>query len=208
MAFVSNKSNSTTLSKYLSLDQRGKVQAEYIWIDGDGGIRSKTTTLDIKPTEVPDLKLWNFDGSSTNQAPGDDSDVLLRPAAMFRDPFRGGDNILVLCECFNSDGTPNKSNNRHETAKAFVKYADAHCWFGIEQEYTLFDMDGNVLGWPKGGYPGPQGPYYCSVGADTAFGRDIVEAHYRACLYAGVNISGVNGEVMPGRPVGIPGGPV
>ena len=44
-----------------------------------------------------------------------------------------------------------------------------------------------------------QGPYYCGIGADKAFGRDIVDAHYKACLYAGINISGINGEVMPGQ---------
>jgi len=196
---ISNKSNTQTLAKYLTLDQGGKVQAEYIWIDGDFGIRGKTATLDFKPTDVSELKEWNFDGSSTNQAPGHDSDVLLRPAAIFKDPFRGGDNIIVLTECYNNDGTPNRTNHRHSCNKIMTTHADAKPWFGIEQEYTLLDMDGQVLGWPKGGFPGPQGPYYCSIGADTAFGRDIVEAHYRACLYAGVKISGVNGEVMPGQ---------
>lgn len=44
-----------------------------------------------------------------------------------------------------------------------------------------------------------QGPYYCGAGADKAFGRDIVNSHYKACLYAGINISGINGEVMPGQ---------
>jgi len=29
--------------------------------------------------------------------------------------------------------------------------------------------------------------------------RDIVEAHYRACLYAGIKISGINAEVMPAQ---------
>jgi len=179
---ISNKSNTETLAKYLKLDQGGKVQAEYIWIDGDGSLRAKTKTLDKKPDDVSQLPEWNFDGSSTNQAPGDNSDVLLRPSALFKDPFRGGDNLLVLCECYNNDGTPNKTNYRHSCVKLMETYADAHPWFGIEQEYTLFDMEGNVLGWPKGGFPGPQGPYYCSVGANVAFGRDIVEAHYRACL--------------------------
>jgi len=195
----SNKSNTETLAKYLALDQGDKIQAEYVWIDGNSNLRSKTTTLDSKPSDVSELKEWNFDGSSTNQAPGHDSDVLLKPAAIFRDPFRGGDNILVLSECYNNDGTPNKTNYRHKCAKIMETHADAHPWFGIEQEYTLLDLDGQILGWPKGGFPGPQGPYYCSVGANNAFGRDIVEAHYRACLYAGVTISGVNAEVMPGQ---------
>ncbi|TIB73472.1 hypothetical protein E3Q23_02988 [Wallemia mellicola] len=170
-----------------------------IWIDGDGELRSKTTTCSKKITDIKELKEWNFDGSSTNQAPGHDSDIYLRPAAFFRDPFRGGDNILVIAECYNSDGTPNKTNYRHYAKKAMDLVKDEDPWFGIEQEYTLFGADGAPYGWPKGGYPAPQGPYYCGVGAGKVFARDLVEAHYRACLYAGINISGINAEVMPSQ---------
>lgn len=196
LAFVKNPG---LYNFYSNLDQKGKIMAEYIWLDGDCEIRSKTTTLDKKVKDVKELKEWNFDGSSTNQAPGDNSDVLLRPAAFYPDPFRGGDNIIVIAECWNNDGTPNKTNYRHSCAKSMEQAKSHKPWFGIEQEYTLFDIDNKPYGWPKGGFPGPQGPYYCGVGAGKVYARDIIEAHYKACLYSGVEISGINAEVMPSQ---------
>jgi len=187
------------LAPYLQLDQGGKIQAEYVWIDGDGDLRSKTTTVAKPIKDITELRVWDFDGSSTNQAPGHDSDVYLRPAAIFKDPFRGGDNILVLAETYNNDGTPNRTNYRHFAKKSMDLAKEYAPWFGLEQEYTLFDSDGHPLGWPKGGFPGPQGPYYCGVGTGKVFARDLIEAHYRACLYAGINISGINAEVMPAQ---------
>jgi glutamine synthetase len=196
---VSITEQTAILSKYLDLPQNGKILAEYVWIDAEGNTRSKCKTINKKPTSVDDLPEWNFDGSSTGQAPGHNSDVYLRPVAYYPDPFRKGDNIIVLTECWNNDGTPNKFNHRHECAKLMKAHEDEEIWFGLEQEYTLFDQYDQPYAWPKGGFPAPQGPYYCGVGTGKVYARDVIEAHYRACLYSGVNISGINAEVMPSQ---------
>lgn len=192
-------SKTENLKKFLDLPQGSKVIAEYVWIDGSNGLRSKSKTLDKKPSAVTDLPEWNFDGSSTGQAPGHNSDVYLRPVAYYPHPFQGGENVLVMCETYGSDGKPNAYNFRHDAAIVMAEHAKHEFWFGLEQEYTLLAQDGWPYGWPKGGFPAPQGPYYCGVGTGKVFGRDIVEAHYKACLYAGINISGTNAEVMPGQ---------
>jgi glutamine synthetase len=174
-------------------------QAEYIWIDGvspSPTLRNKTKIL--ADGDVPPI--WGFDGSSTEQAPGDKSDCVLRPVWSCPDPIRGGDNILVMCEVLLSDMTPHSTNTRAAAAKVAKKYAKQEPWFGIEQEYTMLTAEGKPLGFPKGGgYPKPQGPYYCGVGTGRVVGRDIVEAHTQACLDAGISISGTNAEVMPGQ---------
>ena len=105
----------------------------------------------------------------------------------------------------NSDGTvselvPLPTNSRYECAKHMEAAADQEPWFGIEQEYTVLNSKTKwPLGWPTCGFPGPQGPYYCSAGAGAAIGRDLVETHLKACCYAGIDISGVNAEVMPSQ---------
>ncbi|CEP01483.1 Glutamine synthetase [Plasmodiophora brassicae] len=190
--------DTTVYFQYMKIEQGERVQAEYIWVGGSGSdIRSKTKTLDVKPKSADELPIWNFDGSSTGQAPGSDSEVYLKPVQIFPDPIRGGNNILVVCECYTPQMKPLPSNTRYPANKIMEAASDHHPWFGIEQEYTLFEKDGHTpLGWPKGGFPSPQGPYYCGVGTRSAYGRFIVEAHYRACLAAGLKISGVNAEVM------------
>ncbi|KAL3719548.1 hypothetical protein ACJRO7_004506 [Eucalyptus globulus] len=179
-------------------DTTEKVVAEYIWIGGSGmDLRSKARTLNGPVSDPSKLPKWNYDGSSTNQAPGEDSEVILYPQAIFKDPFRRGDNILVMCDAYTPAGEPIPTNKRHAAAKIF-SHPDVVAeepWYMIEQEYILLQRDVKwPTGWPVGGYPGPQGPYYCGIGADKAFGRDIVDSHYKACLYAGINISGINGE--------------
>ncbi|KAF2426491.1 glutamine synthetase [Tothia fuscella] len=199
MALSEITSNYTNLKKYMDLDQKGNVMAEYVWIDGSGGIRSKSKTITKPVKDLKDLPEWNFDGSSTGQAPGDNSDVYLRPVAYYPDPMRLGDNILVMCETWMSDGKPNAYNFRHDAAVVMEAHKGEEFWFGLEQEYTLLAFDGWPYGWPKNGFPAPQGPYYCGVGTGKVMCRDIVEAHFKACLYAEIQISGTNAEVMPAQ---------
>ncbi len=175
-------------------------RAEYLWIDGTvptAEIRSKTKIL--ADGETPGI--WGYDGSSTNQAPGDQSDVVLKPVFQCPDPIRGGDNILVMCETFDpKDMSPLPTNTRAKARAAFDMYGDQEPWFGLEQEYTMLDAKtGWPAGFPDGGFPAPQGPYYCGVGAIKIHGRDLVEEHTTLCIEAGLKISGTNAEVMPGQ---------
>jgi glutamine synthetase len=133
----------------------------------------------------------------------------MKPVYYCRDPFRGGNNILVLTEAWVwadaefKTKKPANTNFRTYAEAIFTAAAHEEPWFGIEQEYSLLDTKNKFtikpLGWPSGGFPGAQGPYYCSVGAGHCYGRVIMDAHYKACLFAGVKIAGTNAEVMPGQ---------
>jgi len=150
----------------------------------------------MKLTDFPE---WGFDGSSTNQACGHDSDLILKPVFFTNDPILGHNNYLVLCEVLNPDHTPHETNKRTQLQKLLeAGAAKQDPWIGFEQEYTLF-RGTQPLGWPERGYPAPQGPFYCGVGADEVFGRGMVEDHAQACIDANLMIFGVNAEVMPGQ---------
>jgi glutamine synthetase len=191
------------------------VKAEYIWIDGSKPtqkLRCKTKVLpDLdEVVELSELPIWGFDGSSTEQAEGHASDCALKPVNFYIDPIRGYPHVLVMNEvCDPLTMTPHSSNTRASCVDMADKHVAEECWFGIEQEYTFFDGI-KPLGWPDNGFPAPQGGYYCGVGADEVYGRDIVEDHMDACLEAGLTFSGINAEVMPGQwefqigPVGAP----
>lgn len=175
-------------------------KAEYIWIDGTEptpSLRSKTKILSDKTTDLP---IWGFDGSSTGQAPGSNSDCVLRPVYKCPDPLRGANHMLVMCEVLLPDMTPHPTNTRAACSEVAKTFTNQEPWFGIEQEYTLFESDGKQpLGFPTGGFPNPQGPYYCAVGVNLVFGREVSEAHATACIEAGIDIAGTNAEVMPGQ---------
>merc|ERR1712142_782751 len=135
------------LQKYLSLPQGERVQALYIWIDGTGeGLRSKTKTLDKEPKTVEDLPIWNYDGSSTYQAEGKNSDTYLHPVKMYPDPFRLGKNVMVMCETYRYNKEPTDTNHRKAALEVMKAAAGSDPWFGIEQEYTLLAEDGHPFG--------------------------------------------------------------
>jgi len=190
-----------------------KIKLEYIWLDGntpEPNLRSKTKILEWDAMKNPALQTrreiasngriipfveelpdWSFDGSSTKQAEGNKSDCILKPVRVILDPARV-DAFLVMCEVFNPDSTPHKTNERHKLEE------DEQYWFGFEQEY-VFMREGLPLGFPKDGYPKPQGTYYCGIGNNNVDGRDMAEEHLQICLEAGLNITGINAEVMLGQ---------
>jgi len=159
------------------------------------------------PRKLEDLRIWNYDGSSTGQAEGHNSEVCLRPQSIFKDPFRGAPHILVMCDVFNAwDNQASIGNTRERCAEMMDKYKTHDPWFGIEQEYTLMypgkygEAPTVPFGFnPDGSPPAPQGPYYCSAGWGDSIGRKVSDDHYVKCLYAGVKIGGQNAEVMPGQ---------
>ena len=190
------------------------VLAEYIWIDGQkptASLRAKTKVLtdpsiplstnfadvdDIPMSFFPD---WGADGSSTQQAEGADSDIVLKPVRAIRDPYRPG-HYLVLCEVFSADGEAHPSNFRAELRGVLDAGAsEAEAYFGFEQEYTYLSEDGTPLGFRNGEEPPPQGPYYCAVGTGNIHGRDAYEDFLRVSMEAGLSITGTNWEVMPGQ---------
>jgi glutamine synthetase len=175
-----------------------KAKLEYIWLDGTlpvQKLRSKTRIEENFNGDLSNCPVWCFDGSSTFQADGGSSDLLLKPVFICHDPIRKN-GYLVMCEVLMPDGTPHQTNMRATVEEE----DDDDFWFGYEQEYLLYDPVLNKpLGFPKGSNPPPQGPYYCGVGAGRIWGRDIVEEHFDACLEAGLGIEGINAEVAPGQ---------
>ena len=173
---------------------------EYVWLDGykpTQSLRSK-----VKVDDYADV--WSFDGSSTKQATGDNSDCILNPVAEYRtlDRIRadatqtrpGLEGTYVMCEVLMANHEPHESNTRTQCQNL----VSDDWWFGFEQEYFMY-KDGRPLGWPEKGKPRAQGDYYCGVGEGNVVGREIVDRHTEACMNAGIGITGTNAEVALGQ---------
>ena len=174
-----------------------KFKLEYLWLDGYtpvADLRGKTMVKEFDSTPSLDqMPMWGFDGSSTQQADGGDSDCMLKPVSVYPDSSRNN-GVIVMCEVLLPDGSPHPSNTRAGIPD------DPDAWFGFEQEYFLYE-DGWPLGFPKAGYPAPQGKYYTGVGYSSVgdVARQIVEEHLDLCLDAGINHEGINAEVAKGQ---------
>jgi glutamine synthetase len=179
-----------------------RICLEYVWVGGNNELRSKTKVFEKPNTtniNLDALPIWNFDGSSTGQACGEDSEIILKPVKIFNDPFRENGNI-VLCDTYLPNGENHPTNNRFQANIIFSKDLEEKPWFGLEQEYFMIDNNtGMPIGFCKNLVAKPQGQYYCSSGADNAFGRNIAEEHLQSCIKAGIKISGINAEVAPGQ---------
>ena len=104
--------------------------AEYIWLDANKKFRSKVRTILHENFRTPELPDWDYDGSSTGQANGISSEIILVPIFVCDNPLLQ-DSVksvkpnhvimrkLVLCETFYIDGKPTPENSRHAATTIF-----------------------------------------------------------------------------------------
>jgi glutamine synthetase len=178
-----------------------KFVADYIWVGGEKELRSKSRVITIPPTQgtlsLADIPHWNYDGSSTKQAEGSSSEVIIVPRAMYRNPFTMGNNIFVICDTYTPDMVPHETNTRAMANSIFEKHLHLEPWYGMEQEYFFIEPStGKPVGYDE---DGKQGAHYCGIGSGNVFCRSIAEEHMALCIHAGVTISGINAEVAPGQ---------
>jgi glutamine synthetase len=186
--------------------------AEYIWLDANKRFRSKTKVIpsffaggfSSDGNGVSLYPRWDYDGSSTGQASGEFSEVILVPVFVCDNPLsQDQDSIknvtlshiiirkLVLCETFHHDnGMPTLANTRHAAMSIFDVCLEQKPWFGLEQEYFIFDT-----GQTNDAVYYETTMHYCGVGCPHVSHRQLVEEHMTACLHAKLNISGINAEV-------------
>ena len=183
------------------------IIAEYIWLGGNDELRSKIRVVEqpINPEQINSWSEWNYDGSSTDQAEGLNSELKIKPVAVYRNPFYPG-GVLLLCETFDKNDNPLDTNTRHAAAKIFNSVSLEKPWFGIEQEYFIIGdkypihkFGDQTIKLENGGYEPCilQGQYYCSVGSKNAFYREVAEEHMKLCIATGLTVSGINAEVAP-----------
>jgi len=166
-----------------------KVILEYIWLDSDLELRSKTKTMDPRDKwKLDAIPSWNYDGSSTGQAKTDDSEIILKPQAMFKCPFRKT-GLLIMCDTYDTQNNPLPTNNRHSANIIFNENLGEEPWFGLEQEFFIELNNSDEKDNEK---------HYCGIVVNNTC-RTIMEEYLEASLRAGIQISGINAEVADGQ---------
>lgn len=185
-----------------SVSKSKNIIVEYIWLGLDNEIFSKVRIIRpgqliekksseyISHLNIPD---WDYDGSSTGQATTEASEVILKPCAIYKNPFCNKElqSFIVLCSTYNPDGKPLESNTRHNAVDIFLEEVvyDQDIWFGIEFEYMMYSK---ATGQPISESINSR-TNYCSP---VATGKNIVEEHMMMCLEAGIGYDGYNSEVV------------
>ena len=194
-----------------------KLRLEYIWLDNNGNCRSKTKILVIelfKELELSDIPIWNYDGSSTNQAITEDSEILLKPVKIIKDPFNRyiEDYIsyLVLCEIYIKDNIPHPDNTRFNANELFNKHLEYEPMFGLEQEFFISTskLKNNDIEVPvvnslvnnlDNGSICYQEDYYCGIKGNNRLGKKYIDEILDNLLYSNLSITGMNAEVAPSQ---------
>jgi glutamine synthetase len=164
------------------------IIAEYLWLDADNNFRSKIRVMDENNNAD-----WNFDGSSTNQATTESSEVILKVVYNVNHPFLDG--RLYLCATYDINDRPLSNTYYEKATDIFNSNLELKPWFGLEQEYFIFDKYLTINS-SNNSNINNSNIYYCSPINQDQDEVKISMEHLEACIKAGINVSGNNAEVV------------
>ncbi|KAL4225189.1 hypothetical protein ACF0H5_015880 [Mactra antiquata] len=177
----------------------GPVMLEYVMVDFTKlNMTTRTWVENFEPQSVEDCQIRVISQYETSDQSVPSVDIGMRPVFMCKDPFRQGRHKLVLCEPFylENDDKRFEWNTRAKCVDMQKKVNDLEPLYAFEQEYYVVDENGIPLDM----YSDTKGRDYdneMDVGKYSAIERDLAETHLRACIYAGLKISGMNRECHP-----------
>ena len=168
------------------------IRAIYVWIGANNILRWKIKTIVSHNLHINCCPKWNFDGSSTGQASGVNTEVQIIPVKIYNFPYDNAD-VIILCETYDIDGTPHVDNHRYKALEKFQS-GDHEPWFGLEVEYFVDDPQK-----PSTTLNSDETSHYCGFNGNRATRKTIALEHYNKCLEMGLTISGMNAEVTKGQ---------
>ena len=194
-----------------------KFLAEYIWLDSSGNLRSKSKTIDLyinSMEEVLNLDIYEewdcCNYSETTKTENNDSEIIiLKPCAVFPDPFRKEPNVLLLCSTYDYNNNPLKNNYREQSVTILKQIDHLKPLFILEQQFLIMEncpcCPNKISNKPYGFKDANESvlintnQHYCSIGSNNAFGRKISEQAFHSCLEAGINVLSINSHIQPSQ---------